>query len=68
MIQDIIQTFRKPSADVMAQRELEENQRELLNSQRNRDYYAKLAEFYEVRIKTLNSPKSTKTTKATESK
>jgi len=53
MLRDIIETFRKPSATTLAYRELEEAQRNLLECQKQRDYYAKLSEFSEIRITRL---------------
>lgn len=46
----IINLYRKPSANELAQRELEESRRQLLESQRNSAYFEKLAQFYEQRI------------------
>jgi hypothetical protein len=45
--------FRKPTADVLAAIELEDAERELLLAQRQQAYAAKLAEFYQERIKAL---------------
>jgi len=45
--------WRKPSAEELAQRELDDARRGLLEAQRHRDYYAKTAEFYQVRINSL---------------
>lgn len=42
--------FRKPSADELAQRELDDARRDLLEMQRKRDYYQKMSEFCLVRI------------------
>jgi hypothetical protein len=47
----IIELFRKPSAEVLAQRELEDAQRNLLECQRMRDYYENMVNFNSVRIK-----------------
>jgi hypothetical protein len=41
---------RKPSADELAQRELDDMRRELLEMQRKRDYYQKMSEFCMIRI------------------
>jgi len=45
--------FRAPSAEMLAQRELEEAKRELLTSQTQRDYYSHIVKFNEVRIERL---------------
>lgn len=42
--------FRKPSADELAQRELDDARRDLLEMQRKRDYYQKMSEFCLLRI------------------
>ena len=42
--------FRKPSADELAQRELDDARRDLLEMQRKRDYYQKMSEFCMIRI------------------
>lgn len=49
----LIDAFRKPSAEMLAQRELDDCKRDLLDAQRMRDYYMKIAEFQEVRINRL---------------
>jgi hypothetical protein len=45
--------FTKPSAEELAQRELDEAKRLLLDSQRTRDYHQKMVEFHQVRISSL---------------
>lgn len=47
--------FRKPSASELAIRELDDARRLLLESQRYRDYYTKMCEFHETRIRSLQS-------------
>ncbi len=42
--------FRKPSAEVLAQQELEDARRELLQCQRMRDYYDSMTNFNNTRI------------------
>ena len=42
--------FTKPSADELAQRELDDARRDLLEMQRKRDYYQKMSEFCMIRI------------------
>lgn len=39
-----------PSADELAQRELDDAKRHLLETQRQRDYYSKMCDFYTARI------------------
>lgn len=46
----IVELFRKPSAEVLAQREYEDARRNLLECQRLRDYYENMANFQSVRI------------------
>lgn len=55
MFREIMETLRPPSAEVLAQRELESSRRGLLEAQRNRDFYSKMAEFYAVRIDRLTT-------------
>jgi hypothetical protein len=50
MFQLIERFNRKPSADELAQRELDDMRRELLEMQRKRDYYQKMSEFCLLRI------------------
>jgi hypothetical protein len=45
--------FRKPSTEELAQRELDDCRRELLDMQRKRDYYQKMSEFCILRIDKL---------------
>lgn len=52
-MKDILETFKKPSAEILAQRELEDNKRSLLETERNREYYTQLATFYRNRINHL---------------
>ena len=47
MIEQIRQMFRKPSADMLAQRELEDSMRGLLEAQQKRDYYTHIVGFYQ---------------------
>ena len=53
MFKQFISLYRKPSANELAQRELEESRRSLLEAQRNHAYYEKIASFYETRISKL---------------
>lgn len=47
--------IRPPSAEELAQRELDSDKRQLLEAQRNRDYFTKMVEFYDMRVRTLTS-------------
>ena len=49
----LMRLFTKPSAEELAQRELDEARRLLLDSQRTRDYHQKMVEFHQVRINAL---------------
>ncbi len=51
----LIDLYRKPSANELAQRELEESRRMLLEAQRQQAYYEKITQFYETRIYKLRS-------------
>jgi hypothetical protein len=53
MIRDFLETFRKPSAEVLAQRELEEARRSLLNAQSHYEYYKRLADYNADRVHRL---------------
>jgi hypothetical protein len=55
MIKDLIETFRKPSAKVLAQRELEEAQRQLLEAQSAAEYAANLSKYHAERIRRLRA-------------
>lgn len=50
----MLHLFRKQSAETIARSELDEAQRGLIEAQRMRDYYTKIAEFHEVRIRSLS--------------
>lgn len=51
----IVELFRKPSAQVLAQREYEEAQRSLLECQRMQDYYDNMVKFNSTRIAKLRT-------------
>jgi hypothetical protein len=51
----ILEFYRKPSANELAQRELEDAMRHLLEAQRNSAYFDKLSQFYEGRIYKLRT-------------
>jgi hypothetical protein len=54
LIQEFMQTFRTPSADELALRELEEAQRELLKAQSGREYADSLVAYHTARIRRLS--------------
>jgi hypothetical protein len=45
--------FKKPSAEVLAQQDLEEARRCLIDSQNKESYHRKMVEYYSERIHTL---------------
>jgi len=49
----VVELFRKPSAEVLAQREYEDAQRSLLECQRMRDYYDNMVNFQKTRLASL---------------
>lgn len=51
----LIDLFRKPSAQVLAQRELEDAQREYLVALGTTDYAKHMSQFYADRIKMLSA-------------
>lgn len=53
-IKQFIDPFRKPSAEVMAQRQLEEAKRELLEAQAGQEYAAAMVQYHQARISRLN--------------
>lgn len=54
-MKEILDLFRKPSAKVIAQRELEEAQRQLLQAQTAAEYAARLAQYHTDRIRRLSA-------------
>lgn len=54
VIQELIEIFRKPSVEVMAQRQLEDARRSLLSAQEHMEYAASLVQFHEARIRRLS--------------
>lgn len=54
MIKEITEPFRKPSAEVMAQRELEDAKRQLLEAQAAQEYADAMVVYHAARIKRLN--------------
>jgi hypothetical protein len=55
LIQEFMQTFRTPSADELALRELEEAQRELLKAQSAREWATSCVAYHNARIERLQS-------------
>lgn len=55
LIQEFIQTFRTPSADELAVRELQEAQRELLKAESGREYADSLVTYHKARITRLTA-------------
>ncbi len=55
MIKQFIETFRKPSAKSLAQRELEEARRELLQANTAAEYALRLSQYHGDRIKRLTA-------------
>ena len=55
MIKEFIQTFRKPSAASIAQRELEEAQRQALAHRSAAEYHLKLSEYSDGLVKRLTA-------------
>lgn len=51
----IINSFRLPTADVLAVKELEEAKRELLRSQSAQDYAKRMVEYHQDRVKRLTA-------------
>lgn len=47
--------FRTPSAELIAQRELEQAKRQLLNAQAGQEYAAAMVQYHQNRIARLNS-------------
>ena len=52
-IESIVQVFKRPDADELAQQELEESRRSLLECQRMKDYYDNMVKFHTARIAAL---------------
>lgn len=55
MFKQFLETFRKPSAAILARRELEEAQRQLLQAQSSAEYALRLSSYHADRIKRLTS-------------
>ncbi len=54
-IKKLIDPFRKPSAELIAQRELEEAKRQLLNAQAGQEYAAAMVQYHQSRITRLHN-------------
>lgn len=55
ILKEFIQTFRTPSADELAVRELQEAQRELLKAESGREYADSLVRYHTARISRLTA-------------
>lgn len=55
MFKELLETFRKPSAKVLAQAELEEAQRQLLIAQSSAEYATRASDYHLDRIKRLTT-------------
>ena len=55
MIEEIKLFFRVPSADILAVKELEEANRELLRTQSALDYTKRMVEYHQDRVKRLTT-------------
>lgn len=55
MFKDFIETFRKPSATQLAQRELEDAQRQLLAAQSGFDYAKNMVRYHQDRVARLKA-------------
>lgn len=55
MFRELIETFSKPSAKSLAQRELEEAQRQLLAANTAAEYAIRLGQYHNDRIKRLKA-------------
>lgn len=55
MIKQLLETFRKPSAALLARRELEEAQRQLLIAQSSAEFALRLSGYHQDRIKRLTT-------------
>ena len=53
MFKDFIETFRKPSAIQLAQRELEDAQRQLLQAQSGAEYATRMVQYHQDRVARL---------------
>lgn len=54
-VKQLIEPFRKPSAELIAQRELEDAKRELLNAQAGQEFATAMVQYHEARITRLRS-------------
>lgn len=50
MLNALIETFRRPSAITLAQRELEDAQRQLLTAQSASEYAARMVQYHQDRV------------------
>lgn len=54
LLDEFLSLFRKPTPEGMAHKLLEQHQRALIEAHYNKDYYAKIVEFHEMRIRSLS--------------
>lgn len=54
MLKPLLEHFRTPSAEILAQRELEEAKRALLQAQAGMEYAAAMVDYHTSRIQRLN--------------
>lgn len=55
MLKQLTEPFRKPSAEILAQRELEDAKRELLAAQAGLEYAAAMVDYHTSRIQRLSA-------------
>lgn len=55
IVKDLIETFRKPSAETLALRELEEAKRQLLAAQSHQEYYRRMVDYHQDRVMRLTA-------------
>lgn len=58
--------FRRVDADELAQHQLNEHKVALLEAQRSRDYFTKMVEYHESRVKALAARTSCRTVRQTQ--
>lgn len=54
MLKQLLEPFRTPSAEILAQRELEEAKRQLLQAQAGMEYAAAMVDYHTSRIQRLS--------------
>ena len=66
MLKELFETFRKPSATQLAQRELEDAQRHLLQAQSAREWADSQVAYHTARVKRLKTMLAAEATEALE--